>query len=308
VDVSVAKLNLALNVRQIKVPDKGIDVQDKTPAQDAVELNRIDPFRNPIRDAFNRVIRYHHVAMYGGKRIGYCVAVLRDRRKGVVFGQDATFRSALHNFRHGPALVCDVKQELIVWLDYAGSSEQQWLLMNAGDDYPRSLALDESGHASFRGRGLLLDGFQSPKRSAYAEESDYGKRKSSPSSEACVEERDVFKITDVLFLGLGLGLLVFSILMALCINHKRKLLCAALVGLPGLVGASSPLWLFYATFVYPSSWGLPPDWIPERWKICEQRASQPMSSHGQNVSQKLLTPAKFPYYNNYMANVLDTDK
>ena len=299
--VSVAELNHVLNVGKIKVPNKGIDVQNEIPVQDAVEFGYVNPFRNSIRDIFNRVFRNQHMAVHGGKSIRYCILVLRGLGKVVAPGKDAIFRPGLHNPRHGPALICDVKQERIVRLGHIWSYEQQLLMMNAGDDYPRPFAV-------YYVAGLLLNSAKSPNGSAYAEESDYGKRESRPSREACIEKRDAFEITNMQFFGIGLGSFAFGLLMAFCVNHKRKLLCAALIGLPGLIGASSPVWLFYATFVHPYTWGLPPSWVPERGKICEQRAGQRKHAHIENVSQKCLPGSAFLYYDNYMANVLGMDR
>jgi len=155
---------------------------------------------------------------------------------------------------------------------------------------------------------LSFNGLQRPNSSNHAPQANERKGDGGPSRHACIEERVAFNVTNVLFFGLGLGSFAGSLLMAFCINYKRKLLSAALIGIPGLVGASSPVWLFYSSFVYPHSWGLPPDWIPERWRQCPDDTDQQTTAHVETVSQTVLTRFSFPYYNNYMANVLSSDK
>ena len=58
----------------------------------------------------------------------------------------------------------------------------------------------------------------------------------------------------------------------------------------------------------PYTWGLPPQWLPADWLNCQQSQNDQQFPHGESVSQKVLTPSYFAYYNKYMANVLSADK
>jgi IS1 family transposase len=49
-------------------------------------------------------------------------------------------------------------------------------------------------------------------------------------------------------------------------------------------------------------------WPPKQVCVENDGHQQESERHGLNVSQQVLTCATFPYYNNYMANVLSTDK
>jgi IS1 family transposase len=63
-----------------------------------------------------------------------------------------------------------------------------------------------------------------------------------------------------------------------------------------------------AWLTFPFTWGLPPNWLPEKWNPCAQGKPDQTVPHELNVSQKVLTSFYFPYYTKYMANVLSTDK
>lgn len=96
--------------------------------------------------------------------------------------------------------------------------------------------------------------------------------------------------------------------MAIYINEKRRLLRAALI-CSGITWAILGYVFLFATGFFPHTWGLPPQWLPEKWRTCKQEDSQKQRfRHTQNVSQKHLHTRSLPYYNKYMANVLSADK
>ena len=138
-----------------------------------------------------------------------------------------------------------------------------------------------------------------------AAETDSNQGGSRPSGKLCEVERPSLHLASALFFGVGLGSLCIALLMAFCVNYKRPLLAAALI-CPFLgIAVFSPIWWFNYCFLYPYTWGLPPNWLPKKWNPCEQ---EKRSRHGLNVSQKVLTSFHFPYYTKYMANVLSTEK
>ena len=88
-------------------------------------------------------------------------------------------------------------------------------------------------------------------------------------------------------------------------NNHWGFRCATNIGF-GVCGLSLLFW-FMAGFVFPYTWGLPPQWIPAQWNPCPQKDYQRIP-HGETVSQQLLTLGVFSYYDKYMANVLPTEK
>jgi IS1 family transposase len=153
--------------------------------------------------------------------------------------------------------------------------------------------------------GLVSDLTKSQNRRYYAAESDKNQGDGRPSAKLCEVERPSLHLASALFFGVGLGSLCIALVMAFCVNYNRPFLAAALIGPFIGIAAASPIWWFNYCFLYPYTWGLPPNWLPKKWNPCEQEKRSP---HGLNVSQKVLTSFHFPYYTKYMANVLSAEK
>ena len=136
--------------------------------------------------------------------------------------------------------------------------------------------------------GLPLDGTQRPDSRNDAAESDNDERSGGPSRKLCEVERPSLHLASALFFGVGLGSLCIALVMAFCVNYERPLLAAALI-VPFIgIAAASPIWWFNYCFLYPYSWGLPPDWLPAKWNQC-QNQNRSDFPHGENVSQQVFS-------------------
>jgi IS1 family transposase len=154
---------------------------------------------------------------------------------------------------------------------------------------------------------LSFNQAKSTDRCANTTSADNHQGQSKKRSESCEVERPgivpVFFIAFSLVLG-GLGG-AFWVLFN--INDNRCALRTTLFCVGVTCGAIAFPFYFLTALAFPYTWGLPPQWLPAKWNPCPQDDYQRVP-HGETVSQKVLTRAKFSYYNNYMANVLNTDK
>jgi len=97
-------------------------------------------------------------------------------------------------------------------------------------------------------------------------------REGRSSGDICPSERPVIDIVFIVFLSgifFGFG---GSILVSFCVNDKRKFLRTALI-CGGLVWAVGGYVFLFATGFFPHTWGIPPQWLPEKWKTCQQSTS-----------------------------------
>ena len=153
---------------------------------------------------------------------------------------------------------------------------------------------------------LSFNSFQTTNSGDYAAQANKDKRNGGDSGHACEQERPSLNVRCAIFGGLCLFGLGWGLSMALRIDNERDFRRAALSLLGAVVfGLGMSFWFF--TFLHPHTWGLPPQWLPEKWNPCpaDYRDYFP---HGQNVSQKLLDARAFLYYDKYMANVLPIEK
>ncbi|HTX33562.1 MAG TPA: hypothetical protein VME43_01020 [Bryobacteraceae bacterium] len=109
----------------------------------------------------------------------------------------------------------------------------------------------------------------------------------------------------MIIVGLFLGGLFWSFWVAEHIDEDRR--ACGLASLGWCACGAAMLYLIL-TGIYPFTWGLPPQWLPAKWNPCQNSQGDQRLSHRKIVSQKVLTRALFPYYDNYMANVLPFDK
>jgi IS1 family transposase len=173
------------------------------------------------------------------------------------------------------------------------------------------------GHLGFHQLNLLLHCVglplylpQRPHGSSSAEQSDSNERHRRVGCPFDSPERPPLCFQHAVFLCAVLGGFSFGLfaIMRLHDEGTRWRTYHVFLGLGTSVCgclAAAAAWL-----TYPFTWGLPPQWIPARWNPCRQSQShkqQPLS-HTENVSPKLSHATTLLCYNNYMANVLGTDK
>jgi IS1 family transposase len=147
----------------------------------------------------------------------------------------------------------------------------------------------------------MLNGLESSNGSAYTTIVDYNQEDRTESCDDCGPSRKlIVQFLSLVFLlvfgGFGLALWVLY-----NIDENRRLLCASLT------------WLGLGCLCV--GWGLLVGWLAfglpfklHRYPWGHNNKQHYSLPHGQNVSQKVLTSPYFSYYNNYMANVLSTDK
>jgi IS1 family transposase len=82
--------------------------------------------------------------------------------------------------------------------------------------------------------------------------------------------------------------------------HTALICCSV-----GCVGLSCLFMIM--TGLHPHTWGLPPQWLPQKWNPCPQDYRD-YFPHGQIVTPKHLTPVALMYYSKDMANVLPAEK
>jgi hypothetical protein len=155
--------------------------------------------------------------------------------------------------------------------------------------------------------GLAIDLPKSSIRGINAAPTDYYQKTSKNRYGDCGAYRPSINLSFVIFIGLTLGGFLWSVFVPFWIDDKRRILRTSAVCF-GLELSEGGILFFIASGFFPYTWGLPPNWIPERWNPCKQSQSQQEPAHVVNVSQKVLTISLFSYYNNYMANALSTDK
>jgi hypothetical protein len=179
-----------------------------------------------------------------------------------------------------------------------------------GDRYtkPRALAFDEHLHASFGGLGLRLKSAQGPNSKDYATNPDKHQKASKHRIRHCETERPAIDTMLSILRSLVFGGFLIALGTAMCFNDQRCVLRASLIG-TGLVCAEFGLLLLVMAGLYHYTWGSPPQWLPARWNPCAQNEHQYFpGNHRETVSQKVLTWVNIPYCNEYMANVLSTEK
>jgi len=152
--------------------------------------------------------------------------------------------------------------------------------------------------------------FNGPKRSdsrIYAKTTNTYEETGESGNGNCRTERPSIKIvfplcTLLFFFGLVVG---FGAIVGF--NDQRRFVRSALICV-GFGCAECGVLFLIATGLFPYTWGLPPQWLPGRWRTCAEGQQQQYFPHTQNVSQKRLLYGGLSYYNNYMANVLPIDK
>jgi len=169
------------------------------------------------------------------------------------------------------------------------------------------------GHGSLHEGRLAFDSSKGTNGGIHATPADYhqtaredDKKSSENDTGHCETERPSIAVLLGIVFGLTFGGLLGAIWAGVGLDDKRRVLRASLF-LFGLGCSEFGLLFLLATGFYPYTWGLPPQWLPTKWNPCPKDYRQ-YFPHGQNVSQKVLTRSYFPYYNNYMANILSTDK
>ncbi len=155
--------------------------------------------------------------------------------------------------------------------------------------------------------GLAINLTKGSIRGINSTPADYHQNGRKKSYSDCGSDRPSLNCRLTIFIGLTLGGFLWSVYVPFWIDDKRRVLRASAVCF-GLGLSEWGILFLVASGFFPHTWGLPPNWIPERWSPCKQNQDQQGPAHGVTVSQQLLTCAPFPYYNNYMANVLSTDK
>jgi IS1 family transposase len=160
---------------------------------------------------------------------------------------------------------------------------------------------------------LLFYGPQSADGGLYATIADYKQTPSQDNQNArsnsggdCETERPSIPILLGVVFGLVFSGLFCGVWAGVGLDDQWRGARAALVAV-AFACSEAGLFFLILTGVYPHTWGLPPQWLPAKWNPCPQGYRQHFP-HVQTVSQKVLTWAAFPYYNNYMANILSTDK
>jgi hypothetical protein len=150
---------------------------------------------------------------------------------------------------------------------------------------------------------LMFNGLERPISRTHATPADYhqekredGSSRCSPSPELVIE---VLACTCILCIG-GICL---SLWVLFNVNEDRRVLCTSLEYL-GLGAFTVGWWLWWSGLFL----GLPQGW-PPCYPFGEgDDHQQDKNPHAQTVTQKVLTCANFSHYNNYMANVLGSDK
>jgi len=164
------------------------------------------------------------------------------------------------------------------------------------------------GQGSLHQVRLAFDDTQSPIGRLHATPADIRQKPGKESYGKCETDRPGINVVFPVVFCLFFGGFRFALWVTENVNDKRRVLRASLIGL-GLGCTEFSLLFLVATGLYPYTWGLPPQWIPAKWSPCPQNYRQYFPwHHVETVTQKGLTLSAFPYYNNYMANVLSTDK
>jgi IS1 family transposase len=172
-------------------------------------------------------------------------------------------------------------------------------LLSAGRSGFRQLLLHQVGLAVDLPKGSISGINATP--------TDYYQKASKNRYGDCGAYRPSINLSFVIFICLTLGGFLWSVFVPFWIDDKRRILRTSAVCF-GLGLSEGGILFFIASGFFPYTWGLPPNWIPERWNPCKQSKSQQEPAHRVNVSQKLLLYPGFVYYNNYMPNVISTDK
>lgn len=160
----------------------------------------------------------------------------------------------------------------------------------------------------FYGRRLFFNGPEGVIRSSNAAKSDNHQQKREERDSTCKTERPSLNQRCGLFIYFGFGGILCAFCATEAINENWRILRSALQIYGISSGVGGMLFWFLSCFVYPYSWGLPPQLLPKAWQDCQQNQEPKDFRHRESVSQKVLTSTGFVYYTNYMANVLSADK
>jgi IS1 family transposase len=149
---------------------------------------------------------------------------------------------------------------------------------------------------------LRSNGPQGLNRGVHAMQADYNQQAGEERGESGGPSSDEIYSFLALVVFLCFGGISLA-LWTLKLDKDRGVLRASLIAL-GL-GGFGVGWLLYMAWL---PFGLPQHWHwPARYPYYKPKPKS-YFPHALTVSQKLLTPSGFSYYNNYMANVLSTDK
>jgi IS1 family transposase len=176
-----------------------------------------------------------------------------------------------------------------------------------GERSGRSGALSSFDGLNLHYAGLPFNSAEGANRSSNPEEPNNYQQNSSPGGNLCGAYRPSIDTFSIVFFSLIFGGFGGSILMALCVNNQRRFLRSALICI-GFGCAEGSVLFLIATGLFPHTWGLPPQWLPPKWKACQKSKGNQQVPHIENVSQKGLHRPCFVYYNKYMPNVLNADK
>ena len=291
----IAELNRVRFHGKIEVVDKAVNVEPQFAPQNKIEFPRVKRFVNLNRYAVDGNVRGQYVAMHLQRRAG----VFRNARQRSIYREHPAPSVKFHDCCYGFPLVYEIKTEDIPGANHPWRQGYQCRRMRSGYYHPSAFAVDHVIRLGF-------DSQEGPHSSKYATQPNKHERNGGDSGDACETERPSLDVRCMIFFGLGIGGLSFGLYMALCIHNERDFRRAAFALLGGLCSATGVLFWFF-TLLHPYTWGLPPQWLPEKWNPCPQDYRD-YSLHGQIVTQKHLTSAAVLYYKKDMANVLAPEK
>jgi hypothetical protein len=137
-------------------------------------------------------------------------------------------------------------------------------------------------------RSLFLNRTESAYGGADAKIADYHQYAGERSDRNCRTDRPSINERFVIVISLVFGGFFWALYVSFRIYDKRRVLRASPAWL-GLGLAEGGILFLIATGFFPYTWGLPPQWLPEKWKTCRQSQGQSNFPHGEGVTQKLDT-------------------
>jgi hypothetical protein len=126
---------------------------------------------------------------------------------------------------------------------------------------------------------LFFNGTKSTKGGSYAAPANVDQKSSEDSDGPCETEHPPINVGYALFIGLCFGGLTLVFGPGVSFDNKWGRLCAYL-GM-GIVWLGLLFWIMWGLF-YHYTWGLPPNWIPERWNPCPQSQYRSTVPHVEN--------------------------
>ena len=116
---------------------------------------------------------------------------------------------------------------------------------------------------------------------------------SEGGSQPCEKERPSINERCVIFICLFFGGLFCTFCASDAINKEWRVLRAALVyGGIGCCDLGLLFW-FLSCLIYPYSWGLPPQWLPVKWRNCPEIAT---ASRYQFGGERAMSSGRLGHY------------